>query len=191
MKNRAPKPQWPSFYRICFLLNERWKKPLLPTKKRRKNRHFGNCFFQSAMEIAKQKLGSAEDPSHAWPSQKGMAIGQNIGLSRRPKIRRKAVFFFRRKKCGIFHALHRTYLKNRSKIGFSVAFPFWKKEKREKKRIGLVFNLWETHKGTNVGPAKKWLEEVPFFGTPHKCWWSRAINVLQAFCTWWELFVKE
>ena len=133
-------------------------------KKRWKNRHFGVCFSESGMEIAKQKPGSEENTSHAWPSQKGMAIGENVGLYRSPKLRRKAVFFFWREKaefstrCCAGHTS-----KNRSKIGFSVAFPFWKKEKREKKRIGLVFNLWETHKGTNVGPAKKWLGEVPPF----------------------------
>ena len=111
-------------------------------KKRRENHHFGASFSQSGMQIAEQKSASVQNPSHAWPSQKGMAIGQNIGLSHSPKLRRKAVFFFRRKKCGIFHALRRTYLKNRSKIGFSVAFPFWKKEeKKRKKELGLVFNL--------------------------------------------------
>ena len=76
-------------------------------KKWRENCHFGACFPQRGMEIGRQKLGGAENPSHAWPSQKGMAIGQNVGLSRSPKLRGKAVSFlphknaeFREKKEG-------------------------------------------------------------------------------------------
>ena len=115
------------------------KKTVSASQKRRKNCHFGVCFSESGMEIAKQKPGSEENTSHAWPSQKGMAISENVGLYRSPKLRRKAVFFFRSEKAEFStRAAQDIPQKNRSKIGFSVAFPFWKKEKKEKKRIGLV-----------------------------------------------------
>ena len=56
----------------------------------------------------------------------------------KPKTSKESGFLFLARKSGIFHALlRRTYLKNRCKIGFSVAFPFWKKEEKEKKRIGV------------------------------------------------------
>ena len=140
-KNGLQNLNGPAFTGFAFYSLRDQKNRFSTAKKRRENRHFGVRFSKSGMEIIKQKLGSSENPSHAWPSQKGTAIGQNIGLSRSPKLRRKAVFFLWRKKCGILRALRRAYLKNRSKIGFSIAFPFWKKEKKEKKRIGLVFNL--------------------------------------------------
>ena len=105
-------------------------------KKRRENRHFGASFSQSGMQIAKQKSASGQNPSHAWPSQKGMTIGQNVGLSRSPKLRGKAVSFLPHKNAEFPRKKRRTYLKKSSKIGFPIAFPFVllpaKKKKRKK-----------------------------------------------------------
>ena len=111
-------------------------------KKRRENCHFGVCFSQSGMKTAGQKPGSVKNPSHAWPSQKGMTIGQKVGLSRSPELRRKAVFFFQPKKVGTFHALQQDIpQKIGAKNRFSYRFPLLQKKKKREKRIGLVFNL--------------------------------------------------
>ena len=163
-KNGLQNVNGPAFTQFAFYSLEDEKNRFCQPKKWRENRHFGVWFSEGGMEIAKQKPGSEENPSHAWPSPKGDGHRWKRWAVPKPKTSKESGFLFLARKSGIFHALlRRTYLKNRSKIGFSVAFPFWKKEKKEKKRIGLVFNLWETHKGTNVGPAKKWLWEVPLF----------------------------
>ena len=94
-------------------------------KKRRENRHFGVCFSQSGMKTAGQKPGSVKNPSHAWPSQKGMTIGQKVGLSRSPELRRKAVSFLHAAKRRISRTKDEQDIPQKSsRIGFPVAFPF-------------------------------------------------------------------
>ena len=100
-------------------------------------------------------------PKRGWPSVKmlGSLAALNFEGKRFPSFRTKTRNFPKKKEG------HTS--KNRAKSvsqSLSPSSPPVKKKKRRKrrKRIGLVFNLWETH---NVVPAKKWLVEVPFFGT--------------------------
>ena len=191
-KNGLQNVNGPAFTQFAFYSLEDEKNRFCQPKNGEKIATLGSDFLKAEWKSPNNNRGVRRTPpTHGHP-KRGWPLVKTLGCTEAQNFEGKRFSFFWREKAEFSTQLRRTYLKNRCKIGFSVAFPFWKKEEKEKKkRIGLVFNLWETHKGTNVGPAKKWLGEVPFFGTPHKFWWSRAINVLQAFCTWCELFVKE
>ena len=96
-------------------------------------------------------------PKRGWPSVK------TLGCLEAQNFEGKQFSFFGAKK----RNFPRSCAGHTSKIGAKSVFPSLspsgKKKKKRKKELGLVFNLWETHKGTNVGPAKKWLGEVPPF----------------------------
>ena len=191
-KNGLQNVNGPAFTQFAFYSLEDEKNSFCQPKKGEKIATLGSAFLKAEWKSPNKNRGVRRTPpTHGHP-KRGWPLVKTLGCIEAPNFEGKRFSFFGSEKAEFStRAAQDIPQKNRSKIGFSVTFPFWKKEKKEKKRIGLVFNLWETHKGTNVGPAKKWLGEVPFFGTPHKFWWSRAINVLQAFCTWCELFVKE
>ena len=163
-KNGLQNVNGPAFTQFAFYSLEDEKNHFCQPKKGEKIATLGSDFLKAEWKSPNKNRGVRRTPpTHGHP-KRGWPSAKMLGCTEAQNFEGKRFSFFGAKKSGIFHALlRRTYLKNRCKIGFSVAFPFWKKEKKEKKRIGLVFNLWETHKGTNVGPAKKWLWEVPLF----------------------------
>ena len=157
------------------LLSTQWevkKTASLQPKKGEKIATLGSAFLKAEWKSPNKNRGVRRTPpthghpKRGWPSEK------TLGCTEAQNFEGKRFSFFWSEKAEFStRAAQDIPQKNRSKIGFSVAFPFWKKEKKEKKRIGLVFNLWETHKGTNVGPAKKMAGgKCPLFGTPHKFW---------------------
>ena len=133
-------------------------------KKGEKIATLGSTFLKAEWKSPNKNRGVRRTPpTHGHP-KRGWPSVKTLGHIEAQNFEGKRFSFFGAKKRNFPRALHRTYLK---KIGakslFSVTFPFWKKEKKEKKRIGLVFNLWETHKGTNVVPAKKMAGKCPLF----------------------------
>ena len=140
-KNGLQNLNGPAFTGFAFYSLGDQKNRFSTAKKRRENRHFGVRFSKSGMEIIKQKLGSSENPSHAWPSQKGMAIGQNAGQSRGPKLGRKAVSFLQQKKTEFPPEKPGHTSRNREESVFLSLPPSWvsgkKKKKKEKNRVSL------------------------------------------------------
>ena len=130
------KGQWHSLNRICFLLAARRKKPLLRSQKKGgKIATLGSAFVREEWKSADKIWGGAENLSQAGPSQKGMAISENVGLYQSPKLRRKAVFFFLERKSGIFHARCAGHTSKKSEQNrFFRRFPLLEKRKKGEKK---------------------------------------------------------
>ena len=164
MKKRAAKPQWPSFHRICLLLNERWKKPLLHSQKKVKKSPLWGPLFWKRNGNRQTKTGEWGEPLPRMAIPKGDGHRWKCWAVPKPKTSKESGFLFLAWKSGIFHAAAQDIPQKSVQNRFFRRFPLLeKREKKRKKELGLVFNLWETHKGTNVGPAKKWLGEVTPF----------------------------
>ena len=141
-KNGLQNVNGPAFTQFAFYSLEDKKNRFCQPKKGEKIATLGSDFPKAEWKSPNKNQGVRRTPpTHGHP-KRGWPSVKTLGCTEAQNFEGKRFSFFGAKKRNFPRALRRTYLK---KIGAKSVFPSLspsgKKEKKEKKRIGLVFNL--------------------------------------------------